>query len=423
MSDLIRKENIVKLLKKIVSLVVIAGVLGSCLLITPTNAEKITNATIEAYEQQLAENKKKQEQYLAELDNLKDKQAKAFEQKAAIDKAIEANLVQKNLIESLIAELEAEIKELDQKEIEIKNEMEKRKQIFLKRMAAMQEEGNASYLDLVLSATDITDFLSRLDYVNSMLEYDQKLIEELERSQELLDTTRAEKKTVLATQNAAIAELDLELEKFDKLRAEQQANLDAIEADVDYKQTLVNEASKLDKELDEQLTQYLAEEKLSQEAAAQAEKNNQANSGDQNPTPKPPVATGKFMWPLTTGYISSHFGYRNLNGRQDYHAATDIAASTGTPIYASASGTVLRSEWHDSYGYYVLINHGLDENGNQITTLYAHMSVKFAVAGKTVNQGDIIGQVGNTGYSFGSHLHFEYRINGERVDPENYVPR
>ena len=105
-----------------------------------------------------------------------------------------------------------------------------------------------------------------------------------------------------------------------------------------------------------------------------------------------------------------------LNRYQDYHAATDNAAPHGTEIYASNGGVVLRSEWHDSYGYYVLIDHG-----NGISTLYAHMSLLNVSAGQTVSQGQVIGYVGNTGYSFGAHLHFEYRINGERVDAEQYV--
>ena len=410
-----------KLLKKVVSLAVITGILCSCFLITPTNADKITNATIESYEQQLAENKKKQEQYLNDLKKLQDAQAAAFEQKAIIDKAIEANLVQRNLIDNLIKELEAEIAELDKQEIQLKEEMENRKQIFLKRMAAMQEEGNASYLDLVLSANDITDFLSRLDYVNSMLEYDQKLIEDLEKDQEKLNANREEKKIAIASQTALIEQLDLEMEEFKEIEAKQKANLDAIASDINYQQDVINKGEQLLEEINNDIVKELAEEQRRQELAAEAAKKEEQSGGSSNPTPKPPVATGKFMWPLTTGYISSHFGYRTYPDK-DFHGATDIAAPTGTPIYASAAGTVMRSEWHDSYGYYVLINHGLDEKGNQITTLYAHMSVKFAVAGREVTQGEIIGQVGNTGYSFGSHLHFEYRINGQRVDPENYVP-
>lgn len=409
-----------KLLKKITAFTVCTAILASCLLITPTNADKITNATIEAYEQQLAENAEKQKEYQKEIDRLKGEKAKAFAQKAAIDKAIEATSNQKTLIENMITELNDQIKKLDEDETRLQTEMAERKQIFLKRMAAMQDEGNVSYVELILSAGDITDFLTRLDYVNAMLEYDKQVMKELEETQELLKVTREEKKASLDAQNAALEKLSAEQAEFEKLREVQQKNIDEINADEAYKQTLINEAAKMEDEWNSKIKAELAEIQRQQELAKQE---NEKNNPGQDPEPSyPSWGGGAFMRPLApgTGYISSHFGYRNLYGK-DYHAATDIAAATGTPIYASAGGTIIRSEWHDSYGYYVLIDHGLDENGNHISTLYAHMSVKFAVAGKTVNQGDIIGQVGNTGYSFGSHLHFEYRINGTRVDPEIYV--
>lgn len=402
-----------KLLKKAVSLTLSVALLSSCLLITPTKADKITNPTIEAYEEQLKENDRKQKEYEAELKRLKDERADAFAQKDIIDKAIEANTIQRITIEKLIDELEDQLKKLDDEEARIISEIENRKKIFLNRMAAMQEEGTVSYVELVLGAEDITDFLTRIDYVNSMLEYDKKVMEDLKEAKKELEITRETKKTSLATQKDALKKLEDEKAEFDKLVAEQTANINAINGDINYQQSLKDKADKLDAELNNNLQAAI------DEAKRQDQLNNQQNPPSSN---TPPVASGKFIWPLTTGYISSHFGYRTYPDK-DFHGATDIAAPTGTPIYASASGTILRSEWHDSYGNYVLINHGLDENGNNITTLYAHMSVRMAVAGREVKQNEIIGQVGNTGYSFGSHLHFEYRINGQRVDPELYVPR
>ena len=409
-----------KLLKKTTALIVCTGILASCLLITPTSADKITNATIEAYEQQLAENAKKQEQYKQELEKLKSEKADAFAEKAAIDKAIEATSVQKVLIESMITELNDDIKRLDEEESRLKSEMESRKQIFLKRMAAMQDEGNVSYVELILSAGDITDFLTRLDYVNAMLEYDKQVMKDLEETQELLKVTREEKNASLEKQNAALEELKAEQANYEVLREVQLQNIAKIDADEDYKQSLLDEAAKMEAEFDNKIQAEIAEIIRQQQLA---NKNEDPDNNDPSTPSHPAIGSGAFIRPLApgTGYISSHFGYRNLYGK-DYHAATDIAAATGTPIYASAGGTIIRSEWHDSYGNYVLIDHGMNEKGEHISTLYAHMSARFAVAGRTVNQGDIIGQVGNTGYSYGSHLHFEYRINGVRCDPELYVP-
>lgn len=129
------------------------------------------------------------------------------------------------------------------------------------------------------------------------------------------------------------------------------------------------------------------------------------------------VAKGTFVWPLPyTKTISSHFA--NRWGR--LHGAIDISngAVMGKPIIASDGGTVLEAQFHGSYGYYVLIDHG-----NGFMTRYAHCSKLEVEAGQKVAQGQYIAKVGNTGYSFGAHLHFEIIENGKLVDPLKYVKR
>jgi murein DD-endopeptidase MepM/ murein hydrolase activator NlpD len=122
--------------------------------------------------------------------------------------------------------------------------------------------------------------------------------------------------------------------------------------------------------------------------------------------------TGTFIWP-TAGYISSPFGWRW--GRMHY--GVDIARWTGTPIYASDGGTVIASSWNDSYGYYILIDHG-----NGISTRYAHCSKLLVNYGEKVYQGQKIALMGSTGHSTGPHCHFEVRINETPKDPLNYLP-
>ncbi len=127
------------------------------------------------------------------------------------------------------------------------------------------------------------------------------------------------------------------------------------------------------------------------------------------------VATGKFVWPLPyTKVISSPFASR----WGSFHGAIDISNGrvNGKPIIASDGGTVIEAGWHGSYGYYVLIDHG-----NGFMTRYAHCSSLNVEAGQKVAQGEYIANVGNTGYSFGAHLHFEVILNGQLVDPMNYV--
>ena len=128
-------------------------------------------------------------------------------------------------------------------------------------------------------------------------------------------------------------------------------------------------------------------------------------------------ATGTFVWPLpATKQISSYFGSR----WGDIHGAIDISNGrvNGKPIIASDGGKVVEAGWHYSYGYYVLIDHG-----NGFKTRYAHCSALKVKVGQRVAQGEYIANVGNTGNSYGAHLHFEIIKNGNRVNPLNYVDR
>lgn len=125
----------------------------------------------------------------------------------------------------------------------------------------------------------------------------------------------------------------------------------------------------------------------------------------------PSGATGMFRWPLNTGIISSWFGYRSRGN----HPAVDIAAPTGTPIYAAAAGTVVSSGRASTYGNCVKIDHG-----NGYSTLYAHTSSLLVSSGQWVSKGQIIARVGSTGRSTGPHLHFEVRRQGTQINPLNF---
>ena len=114
----------------------------------------------------------------------------------------------------------------------------------------------------------------------------------------------------------------------------------------------------------------------------------------------------------TSTVITSRFGSRSSG----YHTGLDIATSTGTPIHAAASGTVIQAGSQGSYGYLVIIDHG-----NGVQTYYAHCSKIYVSVGDTVETGDVISAVGSTGNSTGPHLHLEVRVNGEIKNPQNYL--
>lgn len=130
------------------------------------------------------------------------------------------------------------------------------------------------------------------------------------------------------------------------------------------------------------------------------------------------VASTTYSWPLS-GRLTSAFGRRNISvGGNTFHRGIDIAAPTGTPIRAAQGARVSFSDWSNTYGWVIFLEH---HDGSQ--TRYAHMSAMAVIAGDYVDQGEIIGYVGSTGASTGPHLHFEIRINKNPVNPMLYLPR
>lgn len=132
------------------------------------------------------------------------------------------------------------------------------------------------------------------------------------------------------------------------------------------------------------------------------------------------TGSGALLWPTTSTYITSEFGYRTAGetggvGTTD-HAGIDIGVSSGSNVYAAAAGTVTLAGWFGGYGKCVIISH---DNG--MTTIYGHLSSVKVKTGQKVNQGKIIALSGNTGNSTGPHLHFEVKINGTPVDPMKYT--
>ncbi len=123
------------------------------------------------------------------------------------------------------------------------------------------------------------------------------------------------------------------------------------------------------------------------------------------------------IWP-TTGWITSRFGYRKspFTSRREMHKGLDISAPTGTPIYATAEGKVVKIQRDNGYGKNIMVDHG-----GGIVTRYAHLSGYAVKQGEQVQRGQLIAYVGNTGRSTGPHLHYEVRLNGVPVNPLRYI--
>jgi murein DD-endopeptidase MepM/ murein hydrolase activator NlpD len=125
------------------------------------------------------------------------------------------------------------------------------------------------------------------------------------------------------------------------------------------------------------------------------------------------------LMPVAALRISSTFGmrYHPIHHRYMGHKGVDLAAPSGTPVYAAADGVVGKAEWFGGYGNYIQIEHG-----GEIETRYGHLSAYAVAAGEHVTKGELIGYVGATGDATGPHLHYEVRIAGEAVNPMAYLP-
>ena len=171
---------------------------------------------------------------------------------------------------------------------------------------------------------------------------------------------------------------------------------------------LLKEMRRLDERLDKQIRLVVA---LRSEFMNQAYG---AVSSVVNPTAETPN-----IWPVA-GPISSYYGYRTSPGGigSTFHEGVDIAGDYGTPISATAAGTVTQAGWVGGYGYLVEVKHA-----DGIVTRYGHNSAVLVCEGQHVDQGSMIALMGSTGNSTGPHCHYEVRINGEAVDPMYFLPQ
>ena len=241
-----------------------------------------------------------------------------------------------------------------------------------------------------------------MDYDNAVMDQLIATRQELERLQAELESARSEEQAAKEQQEAKKAEQQAKVAEAQQLLDQINANLDEVNRQLDAEDAaaadIQAQIAKKQKQLEEERKQ-------------------------QNIT-LPPTGSG-YQWPLPAGNLklTSAFGYRMhpIDLVPHSHTGIDVAAAGGTPIYAAKGGQVIMSVYGSgvnwSYGNFVVIDHG-----DGTTTLYAHMSRRAVSEGQLVSQGQTIGYVGNTGNSKGNHLHFEVRVNGQRVDPEGCFP-
>ena len=301
-------------------------------------------------------------------------------------------------VEDQISQKEAEIAQKEEEITQKQQEYDTRWEGFKQRMRAMQRLNDSGTLAILSNATSLYQLLTFSTMMEKIAEKDTEICDELENQRIELENARTE------LENSK-AELEGDRDQLSAMEGQLTANIQTQNANISAAEA---NAQALD-EAEEAARKKAEDAKKALDAYLNAQVNKYSSAA---------ITCSLNFGPPLASYsrISDVFG---RNG----HRGTDFAAAGGTAIYAVGDGVVTDATWHWSWGNYVQIYHGKDDEGNTYSTLYAHMIQAPSVsAGQNVTRGQVIGYVGNTGYSFGNHLHLEMKINGVLVNSANYVP-
>lgn len=293
-----------------------------------------------------------------------------------------------------------EIQDVEASLQEKMDEYRKKDELLKKRVVAMYEAGETTYLDLLTQSSGIVEFLSNYYLIEEIIEYDNELLENIAKEREEIEKTQ--EKLVKEKQ-----ELDVALEK-------------AHETEILLLNTRTMEQTYVDKLNDEEKAiREKIEEYKQEQARIETEIRNAIIWGENNLAIT--YSGGPMIWPVGVEgtRITSNYGTRlhPIQGVYKFHSGLDIGnAGYGAPALAAEDGVVTYAGWMGGYGNCVMISHG-----NGISTLYGHGQTIITEVGAEVKQGDVIMLVGSTGNSTGPHLHFEVRLNGTAVNPLPYL--
>ena len=331
-----------------------------------------------------------------DLTYVKEELTENLEQVQKLDEKIEKSEEELEKLNEKIKELTSTTEKLQDKLKVATKKYEKQKKLAQERLVAMYEGGETQYLDVILSSSDLSDFLSSYATLTEIAAYDKDLLDGVQEKKEIIEI--------------ANKRLEEDLEQLSLMKKNQITNTKILQntkiVRQNYMAKLSTQEQEIQAKIDEYKTQFDQVNKEILEVAL-----SQGLSAD--------YVGGVMAWPVP-GYtkITSNYGMRThpITGVYKLHSGVDISAPLGANFVAANSGIVTKAYFNSAYGNMVMIDHG-----GGISTLYAHGSEILVQVGQTVSRGDPILKVGSTGYSTGPHAHFEVRINGIVTNPIEYI--
>lgn len=394
-----------------------------------------TQSDLEAKQQQLENELSDVNSKLSEYEDLAEESENYLEE---YNEKMKLQEEQVSVVEEQIDLCTEEIASLEEdiaaKEDELDGDIEQ----FRQRLRALYMAGNDSLASVIAGSNSFYDMLARMEFVERVSKHDNDLINslnvqigELEETKAQYNDKLSELETKKAEEQAYYAELretynnHAETKKAQEdMIADYQSRAEEIEAEqAQVEEELQAEIRRLQEEAERKRQEEEQRRKEEEERKRlEAEANNTEYVPEETTAPASYSETG-FIWPVPTIHnMTDGYGYRTIDeegGASDFHKGIDITkpGCAGTPVVAAAAGTVIQAgDKGNGYGNCVIIDHG-----NGIATLYAHNSSLAVSVGDTVEQGQTISYIGHTGYAYGDHCHFEVRVDGQHVNPLNYV--
>ena len=331
-----------------------------------------------------------------ELNESRAKEKSLGDQVNSLEQQINSKQSDIDELEASISEAQAKLETLEEELAAAEEKVNTQNENLNARLRNMYKNGSVGFIDVLMDSGSFSEFLNNLSLVEKVYTSDQDVLEELQKAYDEIDAKKKEIETLQA-----------ELRESKATMEEQKSSLEADKASVEKKKSeIAADSAETQRELD----------KL--EADAQALTSSIRDSGSSSSSSK--YNGGIMAWPVPSCHtVSSGYGGRihPTTGKYKFHGGLDIPGSYGSAIVAANSGKVIwAGNRGDSYGNYVIIDHG-----GGVSTLYGHSSKVLVSTGQSVSRGQRIANVGSTGRSTGPHCHFEVRINGSRVNPTPYV--